>query len=296
MTAAETALVKLGESSGDAIVSVLEMLVGVPVERGAPLTHVVDHPLEKAPTPAVAVSVSYIDGIKGGNVFLLTRRGARRIAGAMMGAVPEDDDAEVELSELELSAVGEAMNQMIAAAAGATSRVLGYEVEIGTPQTHFFATPAEAMDAFEKPPYAVSVSFAVLGEHARLVQLVPAAFVVRMEKAYEQLSGELVDNSSIGPTFSEESIRSIPVRVWAELGRTRLTLANAVGLPPGTVVGLDRGADDPVDLYVNGHVFGRGRLTLVDEEWAVEVEEILPRPATETMNEGGTQQWHAFSS
>jgi flagellar motor switch protein FliN/FliY len=214
----------------------------------------------------------------------------------MMGAFPEDDDAELELNELELSAVGEAMNQMMAAAAGATSSVLGYEVEIGTPQTHFFATPVEAMDAFDKTPYAVSVSFTVLGEHARLVQLVPAPFVVRMEKAFEQLSGELVDNASVGPTFSEESIRSIPVRVWAELGRTRLTLANAVGLPPGTVVGLDRGAEDLVDLYVNGRVFARGRLTLVDEEWAVEVEEILPRPATETMNEGGTQQWHAFSS
>lgn len=295
MTTAE-ALAKLGESSADAVAAVLETLVGTTVDRGIAITHVggTEHPLQHVPMPAVAASVSYVDGIKGGNVFVLTRLAAYRIAGAMMGAVPEDGDPDAELGELELSAVAEAMNQMMAAAAGATSSVLGQEVEIGTPQTHFFAAPAEAVAAFEKPPYAVSVPFTVLGEPARLVQLVPAPFVVRMTKALDDRAAE-VDESVVGPTFSQESVRAIPVRVWAELGRARLTLASAVGLPPGTVLGLDRGAEDPVDLYVNGRVFGRGRLTLVDEEWAVEVEEIFPRPAT-TMNEGGTKSWHAFSS
>ena len=42
----------------------------------------------------------------------------------MMGEAPPEDEA-TELTELELSAVGEAMNQMMAAAADATSAVLG---------------------------------------------------------------------------------------------------------------------------------------------------------------------------
>ena len=45
------------------------------------------------------------------------------------------------------------------------------------------------------------------------------------------------------------TIRDIPVRVSIELGRTSMPLARAVGLAPGAVVELDRGADDQVDLW-----------------------------------------------
>ena len=44
----------------------------------------------------------------------------------------------------------------------------------------------------------------------------------------------------------------VPVRVWAELGRTTLPLGEALELPPGTVVELDQGADAPIELFVNG--------------------------------------------
>ena len=60
------------------------------------------------------------------------------------------------------------------------------------------------------------------------------------------------------------------MRVWAELGRTRVSLGAAPELPPGAVLELDRKADDPVDLYVNGLRFASGRLVLTDEgEWAL---------------------------
>ena len=59
--------------------------------------------------------------------------GARRLAAAMMGADPNAVEAGGELSELEFSAVGEAMNQMMSAAAMATSTVLDEEVEIAPP-------------------------------------------------------------------------------------------------------------------------------------------------------------------
>ena len=40
--------------------------------------------------------------------------------------------------------------------------------------------------------------------------------------------------------------------------------AEVVGLPPGAVVELDRQADEPIDLYVNGRRFATGRLVVVD--------------------------------
>ncbi len=77
-------------------------------------------------------------------------------------------------------------------------------------------------------------------------------------------------------TVSSVSIRDIVVRVGAELGRATLPLAKAVGLSPGAVIELDRAADDPIDLYVNGRRFATGQLLLVDQtDWAIRIENVL---------------------
>ena len=52
--------------------------------------------------------------------------------------------------------------------------------------------------------------------------------------------------------------------------------ADIVGLGGGAVVELDRQADEPIDLYVNGRRFATGRLMVVDgSDWAVRIETIL---------------------
>jgi flagellar motor switch protein FliN/FliY len=71
-----------------------------------------------------------------------------------------------------------------------------------------------------------------------------------------------------------ETIREIPVGVSVELGRTTMPLARAVALPPGTVLELDCGAEDPVHLYVNGRHFASGVLVVVDDEWALRIEKV----------------------
>jgi flagellar motor switch/type III secretory pathway protein FliN len=71
----------------------------------------------------------------------------------------------------------------------------------------------------------------------------------------------------------EEALGGISLRVWAELGRTHMPLGAALGLPVGAVVDLDRAADAPVDLYVNGMRFARGQLTVTEDgEWAVSID------------------------
>ena len=79
--------------------------------------------------------------------------------------------------------MSEAGNQMMATAAGAISAVLGTEVEIGVPETRTFSSAAEADDAYRSTPHVVRAAFSVCGEPCRLVQLVPNAFVVRMDRA-----------------------------------------------------------------------------------------------------------------
>jgi flagellar motor switch protein FliM len=70
------------------------------------------------------------------------------------------------------------------------------------------------------------------------------------------------------------ALGQVPMRVWAELGRARLSLAEVVALGVGAVVELDRRLEDPIDLYVNGLRLGHGELEIVDEEWAVRVDAV----------------------
>jgi flagellar motor switch protein FliN/FliY len=53
------------------------------------------------------------------------------------------------------------------------------------------------------------------------------------------------------------------------------------GVPAGTIIDLDRDADEPVDLYVNGRRFALGRLELADGQWAVRLERLLPQDSPE---------------
>jgi len=289
----EEALVELGTSTAEAVLRVLSSLAPEGAEKGAvSVVSAGSSPLQGVTFPVVAANVSYVDGVTGGNFFVITRLGARRLAATMMMMEPPAEDHDAELDELELSAVGEAMNQMMAAAAAATGSVLGQEVEISVPTTRYLERSAAAEDAIPKTPHATTVSFTVLGEACRLIQLVPNAFVVRMTRALadrvaEQSGGRLLDGAE--PILSPSSIRDIRVRVGAELGRTTLPLAKAVGLGAGAVIELDRAADDPIDLYVNGRRFATGRLLLIDQtEWAVHIEQVLDAEAAyAASHEGG---------
>jgi flagellar motor switch protein FliN/FliY len=75
--------------------------------------------------------------------------------------------------------------------------------------------------------------------------------------------------------MSADALMDVKVRVWAEIGRTRMPLADAVALDEGVLVDLDREHHEPIDLFVNGLHYGRGRLVKVEGEWALTVDEIL---------------------
>lgn len=284
------ALMRLGASTAKAVALALDAICPEPARRGdVAVVPGGESPFDGFEGAAVAVSVAYVDGVTGGNVLLLTPRGARAIAAAMGGeseAAAGGDGAE-EPSELELSAVAEAANQMFAAAASATGVVLGQDVEIAPPETRLLPDPASdaAREAFEATPHAVTAAFEACGEPCRLVQLVPNAFVVRMTRALDEQGAEQLGDAAAAARGGgarpgeqrslDEALRDVRVRVWAELGRTRVSLGEAPRLPAGAVLELDRKADDPVDLYVNGLRFGSGRLVLTDEdEWALRLEEV----------------------
>lgn len=274
MSPTDDALMQIGESTAAAVAGVLRMFGPEDGQVVPGLVAAVPpgtHPMEGIPAPSVASAVSYVDGVTGGNVFVMTIKGARRLAASMMGAELPDDDGE--LTELELSAMGEAMNQMMSSAAMATSKVLGKEVEIAPPETHRFSEAEQAVAAFDQTPHAITAQFSVLGEPCRLVQFIPNAFIVRMNRALSELTTEYGSEYVDGPL--SRLVRDVPLRVWAELGRASMPLSRLVGLPLDAVVELDREVDDPIDLYVDDLRFATGRLLVTAEnEWAVRIESV----------------------
>jgi flagellar motor switch protein FliN len=89
----------------------------------------------------------------------------------------------------------------------------------------------------------------------------------------------------LGPAACDElepgSLLDTTLRVWAEIGRTKMPAAFVVGMPSGAIIDLECEPDEPADLFVNGRHYGTGRLVLVDGEWAFHVE-TLDDPQDET--------------
>jgi len=273
------AVVALAQATAQAVVDVLGGF-GVSVELGEARTVPRDtDPLHALPLPAVISRVSYVGGVSGGNVLALTSSGARRLAAAM--GTGEDPEATGELSDLAVSAVSEAANQVLAAAASATAAVLGREIDLAPPSTHVMRQAERAVDG-ESAAYVTSVTLTIDGQDGRLVQLVPQAFVLRMEAALEGRHTEPAHNAPAdgeidGDALSSAWLLDTRLRLDVELGRTRLSADEIVDLGDGTIVALDRMANDPIELLVNGVPFATGRLLLDDGQWAVRIDQLLKR-------------------
>ena len=66
----------------------------------------------------------------------------------------------------------------------------------------------------------------------------------------------------------------VTVELSVEVGRTRMTLGQALALGPGSVVALSRSAREPVDLLVNGKQVARGEVVVIDDDFGLRITEV----------------------
>lgn len=77
-------------------------------------------------------------------------------------------------------------------------------------------------------------------------------------------------------------IKRIPVSVQVVLGSATMTVAELMQLGRGSVVTLDRGVGEPVEILVNGRVVARGEVVVIEEEnsrLGVSLTEIVGTPS-----------------
>ncbi|MHC5062351.1 MAG: flagellar motor switch protein FliN [Planctomycetota bacterium] len=66
---------------------------------------------------------------------------------------------------------------------------------------------------------------------------------------------------------------NIPVSV--EVGGTHMPVAEILKLVPGSIVALEKKAEEPVDLRVNGKLVARGEVVMVDDTYGLRITQIV---------------------
>lgn len=137
--------------------------------------------------PFVLVKVEYIEGLKGLNLLILDSKDAAIIADLMMGGSGENLDESKELDEIHLSAVGEAMNQMMGSSATSISNIIDKVVNISPPVPIFDVNADELNDDyFNKDNSLVVTSFDLkIGNliDSTFKQLAPLEFTKKLIKS-----------------------------------------------------------------------------------------------------------------
>ncbi|MCH9023077.1 MAG: flagellar motor switch protein FliN [Planctomycetes bacterium] len=75
---------------------------------------------------------------------------------------------------------------------------------------------------------------------------------------------------------SIELLRDVELNVKIELGRSEMTIEEILKLGNGSVVELDKLAGDPVDILVNEQLIARGEVLVLNENFCVRINEIIP--------------------
>ncbi len=150
--------------------------------------------------PCVGIKVDYKEGLVGSNVLVLKEDDVKVIANLMMGGDGAIDSSQ-ELTELDLSAIAEAMNQMVGSSSTSLSSMLKHKIDIDTP-TAFTVDFKE--DDFLKvvgfqDEYMVAISFRMeigLLIDSEIMQVVPIEFAKSM---VETLKNEMMPQSEPAP-------------------------------------------------------------------------------------------------
>jgi flagellar motor switch protein FliN len=86
---------------------------------------------------------------------------------------------------------------------------------------------------------------------------------------------ELAPHRTTSEPRGIELILDVPLSVSVELGRKKLSVKEILDLVPGSLVELDKLAGESVDLFVNGKLFAKGEVVVIDENFGVRIASIV---------------------
>ena len=163
--------------------------------------------------PCVMMQISYKEGLAGNNVLILKENDVKIITDLMMGGTGTANPDEP-LSELHLSAIGEAMNQMMGSAATSMSSMFNRKIDISPPVANLVETYNEldeGMPVFLNKPF-VKVAFKMqIGDliDSEIMQLYPKEFAQELLNMFMPSSD---DSSNSQPQPEPQPASQAPVQ------------------------------------------------------------------------------------
>ncbi|MGL5085744.1 MAG: flagellar motor switch phosphatase FliY [Clostridium sp.] len=272
--------------------------------------------------PNIILDVEYTEGIVGRNILIMKVSDAAVIANLMMGG---DGTAQVtELSEIEISAVQEAMNQMIASSATSMATMFARVVNISPPNSKIWSEINEAIsDKLDEDEEIVRVKFRItIGDlvDSEIMQILP---IPTAKKIVSIMMGEEIQEEEESPVndfkIEEKTIKTerpvevkaevqapvkqvevnearfepltpsklgeahknidlildVPLNVSVVLGRTKKSVKDILNLSTGSLIELEKLAEEPVEVLVNGKKIAYGEVVVVDENFGVRITNIV---------------------
>ncbi|AKG84847.1 flagellar motor switch protein [Listeria monocytogenes] len=283
--------------------TVLSKLLNRKVSLSVPTARVIDSKeFEFNERPCLVTSVEFVEGLRSSNTFIISKNAALIMADLMMmGDGMVQDDAE--LTELEVSAVQELMNQMMGFSATAMSEMLGTKIDISPPTMEFcnfgdtmiqknieegktveVIFPLEVEGLLKTPMYQIfnpaaakEMAQLMLGIQAKEVaekEATTPAEIIEPEKPAEPIKHTVIEEKE---TLSEmeQILEDIPVTLEVVFGTAKVKLEKFISWCEKDVIILKESMNEPLDLALNGVTIGKGILVRVDDHFGIQMTELV---------------------
>ncbi|MDR0499455.1 MAG: flagellar motor switch protein FliN [Holophagales bacterium] len=289
---------KLGECFAESTVSVFSMLTGreftVKPEPGEMNDHA--EIASNLPPDSIFVKSIYSKGVTGAIFFSMPLKESTILVDLMLGGDgnPSDSlagDSKDALSETFNQVMGSA-NQTLSDQAGETLSISGLEIlqfesfdaaSIGTalgPGPFLNIPLATNQDSLKTNIHLLTSS--ILAEQLKrklgleIPDEPPSSSESASQAAGSQHTQQIVSISteSSVDTRNLDLLLDIELPVVVRMGHTVMPLGEVLKLTPGSILELNRPADAPVDLLVNGKQIAKGEVVVVDGNFAFRITEI----------------------
>ena len=127
--------------------------------------------------------------------------------------------------------------------------------------TDFEPQQEQAKDSAEE--WAAAADMAAASADLAAAAIQPVAF------------GQLGQGEQGGDKQNLDLLLDVEIPISVEVGRAQMSLDEVLKLVPGSVIALDKKAEELVDLRVNGKLVARGEVVLVDDVYGLRVTQIV---------------------
>lgn len=196
--------------------------------------------LEAYERPCVFIQIKYTVGLNGTNILVLKEHDVKVITDLMMGG--DGTNVEGELSELHLSAISEAMNQMMGSSSTSLSSMLGKTIDISPPESSL--VDLHTKDPGELSPFLeerfVKVSFRLQIDDlvdSTLMQLYPLDFAKSVYETFmaQQMGGaaDPAPSPAPAPAPAPAAPSPAPAPAMQPQGGMDMGMQPQMGMPQG---------------------------------------------------------------